>query len=181
MKEAMLRHGWIGKGKASIALPAFLYWQRYQCRTTVVRRAGDCPPYPPRLAHYAILKFDFRGRAASRIAMKSFCLTWAVLMGSLWQTPAAIIAENGLARTVIVVDPAATATEMYAARQLASTLQQITGATFEMRTNTESPARAIMVGTGAAAAAAFPEAPLAQLGGEELIIRTEGDPGRSRA
>jgi len=107
--------------------------------------------------------------------MKPFCLTWAVLMGSLWQTPAAIIAENGLARTVIVVDPAATATETYAARQLASTLQQITGATFEVRTNMASPARAILVGPGAAAAAAFPEAPLAQLGGEELVIRTEGD------
>jgi hypothetical protein len=99
----------------------------------------------------------------------------ALLVALIRQTPAAVIAENGEARTVIVVDPRATATEMFAARQLASSLQQITGASFEIRTNTESPARAIMVGPGAAAAASFPQAPWAQLGEEELMIRTEGD------
>jgi hypothetical protein len=99
----------------------------------------------------------------------------ALLVVLLRQAPAAVIAENGVARTVIVVDPAATTTEKFAARQLASSLQQITGASFEIRTNTQAPARAIIVGSGAAAAASFPQAPLAELGQEELIIRTEGD------
>jgi hypothetical protein len=91
------------------------------------------------------------------------------------RTQAAVIAENGVAQTVIVVDPTATAAEMFAARQLATSLQQITGAAFEIRTNTEAPARAIIVGPGTAAAASFREAPLAQLGDEELIIRAAGD------
>jgi hypothetical protein len=103
------------------------------------------------------------------------CWVLALFVALLRQTPAAVIAENGVARTVIVVDPKATTTEAFAARQLASSLHQITGASFEIRTNTESPDRAIMVGPGAAAATAFPQAPLAQLGEEELIIRTEGD------
>ena len=102
-------------------------------------------------------------------------LVLTILLALPRHTPAAIIAENGTARTAIVVDPAATATEKYAARQLASTLHQITGADFEIRTNTESPARAIIVGPGAAAAAAFPQTPFAQLGEEELIIHAEGD------
>ncbi len=105
--------------------------------------------------------------------MKSICLSF--LMVSLWQVPAAVISENGAARTVIVVDPAATAAESYAALQLASTLHQITGAWFEIWTNAESPARAILVGPGAAAAAAFGEASYAGLGDEELVIRTQGD------
>jgi hypothetical protein len=103
------------------------------------------------------------------------CWVLAVLVALIRQTPAAVIAEKGVARTVIVVDPTATATEAFAAQQLASSLQQITGASFEIRTNTKSPARAIMVGAGAAAAASFPQAPLAQLGEEEFIIRTKGD------
>jgi hypothetical protein len=107
--------------------------------------------------------------------MKRSCLVLAVLMASLWQAMAAMIAEKGAARTVIVVDPTATATETYAARQLASVLQQITGASFEIRTNTEAPARAIIVGPGAAATASFRETSHAQLGEEELMIRTEGD------
>jgi hypothetical protein len=107
--------------------------------------------------------------------MKAIFLALVALTASVGETPAAIISRNGVARTVIVVDPAATPVEVYAARQLASALQQITGASFEMRTNTQSPPRAIIVGTGAAATAAFPGAPLAQLGEEDTIIRTKGD------
>ena len=40
--------------------------------------------------------------------MKATFLGLALLMASIWQTPAAIIARNGVARTVIVVDPSAT-------------------------------------------------------------------------
>jgi len=107
--------------------------------------------------------------------MKSFCFVLAFLMVSICPIPAAIIAKDGVARTVILVDPAATATEFYAARQLAASLQQITGASFQIRTNSRSPARAIIVGAGAAAAAAFRDAPYAQLDGEELIIRAKGN------
>jgi hypothetical protein len=107
--------------------------------------------------------------------MKMSCLILAVLMASLGQAPAAVIAENGTARTVIVVDPTAAAPEKYAARQLAATLQEITGATFEIRTNADAPARAIMVGPGAAAAASFPGITYTNLGDEELVIRTDGD------
>src|SRR5580692_7082724 len=116
------------------------------------------------------------GRRRSKLSnFLTKCLVLTVLMSLARQSPAAVIAENGVARTVIVLDPAATATEKYAARQLASVLQQITGASFEIRTNTESPARAIIVGPGAAAAAAFPQTPFAQLGEEELVIHAEGD------
>ncbi len=99
----------------------------------------------------------------------------ALLAASNRLTPAAVIAENGVARTVIVVDPKASPTEAFAARQLASSLHHITGASFEIQTNTEAPPRAIIVGAGAAAAASFPQSPLAQLGEEELVIRAEGD------
>ncbi|HTA30692.1 MAG TPA: alpha-glucuronidase family glycosyl hydrolase, partial [Candidatus Cybelea sp.] len=99
----------------------------------------------------------------------------ALLAASSRLTLAEVIAENGVARTVIVVDPKATSTEAYAARQLAASLHEITGASFEIRTNSEAPASAIIVGAGAAATAAFPQTPLTQLGEEELVIRTEGD------
>ncbi len=96
-------------------------------------------------------------------------------MVSIAHAAAVIIVENGVAQTVIVVDPTATAAEMFAAGQLAASLQQITGAAFEIRTNTEAPAHAIFVGPGTAAAPFFREVPLARLSDEELIIRTAGD------
>src|SRR5580658_140421 len=107
--------------------------------------------------------------------MKLSFLVLFVSMVSLSQAPAAIIAEKGAARTVIVVDPNVSITENYAARQLASVLQTITGASFQITTNTESPARAIMVGPGAAAARAFPEFSQMHFGQEELIMRAQGD------
>lgn len=85
---------------------------------------------------------------------------------------AAVLAENGAAQMPIVIDPQATATEIYAAHQLADALQQITGAAFMIQTNTHAPARAILVGPGAASHALFPDVPFDQLGGEELVMRT---------
>lgn len=98
------------------------------------------------------------------------------LLLALWAWPAAagVIAEHGHADSVIVVDPAASATESFAARQLAAALKEITGATFEIRTNTSAPARAILVGPGAAARRLFAGVPFDQLGGEELVMRTAG-------
>lgn len=107
--------------------------------------------------------------------MKSSWLVLFVLVATFRQASSAIIAENGAARTVIIVDPAATPTEHYAAQQLALVLQQITGASFEIMTNTEAPSHAIVVGLGGAAAKAFPEVSDAHFGQEELIMRGQGN------
>jgi hypothetical protein len=106
---------------------------------------------------------------------KSSCLVLFILAASLLESSAAKIAEKGVARTVIVVDPNASVTEMYAARQLATALAQITGASFEVLTNADAPTRAIIVGPGTAATSSFPEMSSLQLGEEELVIRTKGD------
>ena len=82
--------------------------------------------------------------------------------------------ERG-ARVVIVIDPAAAATESFAARELASHLQQITGAHFSIRTNTEAPARAILVGPGTAARTVFADVSFDQLGAEDVVVRTRGE------
>src|ERR1700683_2494394 len=99
--------------------------------------------------------------------MKPSIAALALLFVSLLDVSAALIARNGVARTAIVVDPSATPVEIYAARQLAGTLQQITGASFEIETNARAPKRAIIIGAGAAASESFPDAQLSQLGGEE--------------
>jgi hypothetical protein len=99
-------------------------------------------------------------------------LSFSVALGQLRGTT---LARNGATRTVIIVDPAATAPELYAARQLATNLEQITGATFELRTNSAAPSRAIVVGQGQAAARLFHDVPFRQLDGEEWIIRSRGE------
>ncbi len=88
---------------------------------------------------------------------------------------AAVIAAHGRAQMVIVTDPAATPTERFAAQELAANLQQITGATFEIKTNATAPARAILVGPGTAARALFKDVAFDQFGQEELIVRTRGE------
>ncbi len=98
-----------------------------------------------------------------------------VFLLSLGQVCGTTLARNGATRTVIVIDPAATATEAYAARELASCLQQITGATFQIRTNISAPAHAIIVGPGKAAEALFRDVPYGRLEGEEWVIRTRGE------
>jgi hypothetical protein len=102
------------------------------------------------------------------ISMLFFMVVWAAPMSAM------TIARHGQAETVIVVDPSATATELYAAYELATNLQQITGATFEVQTNTESPRHAILVGPGTAARAVFKDVPFDELGNEELVMRTQG-------
>src|SRR5262245_10603728 len=86
-----------------------------------------------------------------------------------------VLADKGVAPCVIIVDPAAVAPEQNAANELASTLRQITGAEFLIRTNTETSGRAILVCAGAAARRAFAEVRFDALGAEELIIKTKGD------
>ncbi len=86
-----------------------------------------------------------------------------------------LLAENGRGKTITSVDPAASAPERNAANELASTLQQITGANFVIQTNTNAAAHAIFVGCGEAARAAFAEVPFDALGSEELVIKIKGD------
>lgn len=102
---------------------------------------------------------------------------WICLFLALCLRPAAAtvsIAEQGRAEMVIIIDPAATATEAFAAKELAATLQQLTGASFEIQTNTSAPQRAIIVGLGTAARTLFNEVAFDQLGNEELVMLTQG-------
>ncbi len=107
--------------------------------------------------------------------MKSACTIILVSLLLACRMSAITIAERGAARAIIVMDSVATATEAFAARELASHLQQITGTSFDVQTNSEAPTAAILVGNGAAARRAFPGVPFDQLGNEELVIRTQGD------
>jgi hypothetical protein len=106
--------------------------------------------------------------------MSYLILILLVVFAGLGQARGAVLAKNGAAQAVIIVDPGASAPEIFSARQLASTLQQITGAAFEIQTNTVAPPHAIVVGQGAAALALFHDTPFAQLDGEEWIIRGKG-------
>ena len=86
------------------------------------------------------------------------------------------IAENGIARCVIVTQPGATPAERHAASDLAATLKQITGAEFEIReTASDAPASAIVVGPGPLATSLFPDIDLTRFTGEESVMRTRGD------
>lgn len=82
-----------------------------------------------------------------------------------------LLARNSKANYVIVIDPAATAPEQTAARELAATLRQITGAEFVIQTNTKAPTRAILVGAGEAARKAFVEGLLTDLVTRSLSSR----------
>lgn len=85
------------------------------------------------------------------------------------------IAADGQAQCVIVTQPGASAAERYAASELGSALEQITGAKFETREQVEgAPESAIVIGPGSLAAKLFPEVELSGFGGEEFIIRTKG-------
>jgi hypothetical protein len=101
-------------------------------------------------------------------------LAFICITSSALPISAMTIARHGKPEMVIVVDPSATATELYAAHELATNLQEITGATFEVQTNTKAPKHAIIVGAGAAARSIFKDVPFDQLGNEELVIRTQG-------
>lgn len=97
------------------------------------------------------------------------------LLTFLVSANAMTLANHGKAAAVIVIDPAASAAENFAARELSSNLNQITGATFEIRANTTAPRHAIIVGQGQAAEKYFHDIPYDKLGGEEWVIRTKGE------
>ena len=86
------------------------------------------------------------------------------------------IAKGGKASCVIVEQPGATLAESNAVRELAGTLEKITGATFVVQAATEGsvPKGAIIVGPGAVAQSLFPEVPLDKLASEELVMKVKG-------
>jgi hypothetical protein len=85
------------------------------------------------------------------------------------------IADHGQAQCIIVTQPGATAAERYAAEELASMLQQITGARFETRESAaDAPELAIVVGPGSLVTKLFPELDLTSFGGEEYVAKTKG-------
>jgi hypothetical protein len=86
------------------------------------------------------------------------------------------IAKGGKAKRVMVWQPEVTLAESNAVRELAGTLEKITGASFVVQEATGSsvPERAIIVGPGAAARAVFPEVPLDKLGPDELVMKVQG-------
>jgi len=87
-----------------------------------------------------------------------------------------VVAAGGKPRCAIVQSAEATQPERHAASELATHLQQITGAKFELKTNAgEISKRAIIVGQGEAAAKLFPEIDFSRLGAEEFLICTKGD------
>ena len=86
------------------------------------------------------------------------------------------LASHAKARVVIVQQADATGPEQAAARELAETLRQITGATFPIQK--AGPTRiaegGIIVGPGVVATELFPEIDLAHFGPEEFVMKTKG-------
>src|SRR4051812_6735874 len=111
---------------------------------------------------------------ASAVNLKTLALV-SLCLFALSARAEFTIAAHSKARCVIVRQEGATAPEKKAAEELAATLEQITGANFEMvDATTNVPAHAIIVGQGRVAAQIFPEIDFARLGEEEIILRVKG-------
>lgn len=91
-----------------------------------------------------------------------------------WEGQAMEIASEGKSRVEIVVDAGATDAERHAARELANTLSEVTGASFTAVHRASSARARILVGPGAArlADASFT---IEGLGDEGIVIRSLGD------
>lgn len=86
------------------------------------------------------------------------------------------LSAPGVAPAVVLTQPGATPAELNAAKELAETLQEITGAVFKIETAGDlPPARAILVGPGPVAAKLFPEVAWDRLGPEEIVLKTRGE------
>ena len=103
--------------------------------------------------------------------MRVLLLTFSLMAALAAPANAMMLAQDGHIRAVIMVDRAATAPEVYAARQLALNLKEMTGAPFRVFTNNVVAGQTIIVGQGEAAYASFPDVPFDQLDGEEWNIR----------
>lgn len=87
-----------------------------------------------------------------------------------------MVSSDGKAACVILRQPGAIAPETKAAEELASTLEQITGAKFETQgAGARIPERAIVIGPGTAAEALFPEIRFDKLGPDEIVMRVKGN------
>jgi len=108
--------------------------------------------------------------------MKIF-FAFALLLNFIFSAHANFaIATDGKPECVIVRQAGATAPELKAADELARTLEQITGAKFIIRDSGEEISdRAIIIGPGASAQKYFPEVPFADLGADEIVVRTKGN------
>ena len=97
-----------------------------------------------------------------------------VLVSLAGQVRATTIAENGVARAVIVIAPDAAEPEQQAAGELANFLSQITGAKFDIVPPPAAGKSRLLVGPQAAKLAA-PDFSADGLGAEGIIIRSAGD------
>jgi len=97
-----------------------------------------------------------------------------VLVSLAGQVRATTIAENGVARAVIVIAPDAAEPEQHAAGELANFLSQITGAKFDIVPPPAAGKSRLLVGPQAAKLAA-PDFSADGLGAEGIIIRSAGD------
>ena len=87
------------------------------------------------------------------------------------------IAESGKSRTVIVVDPAATPTEIHAASELRRWLGEITGVQLPVVRTIDLPRDlpCILVGPGTAARGFAKDIRWGALGEEEGVVRSKGN------
>jgi hypothetical protein len=86
-----------------------------------------------------------------------------------------VLSQGGGARCGIVQGTNATHPEVHAAQELAQTLNQITGGTFEIEAGDAKLEQAcIIVGQGPAAAAWFPEYDFSKFGPEEFVMQVKG-------
>jgi hypothetical protein len=86
------------------------------------------------------------------------------------------IATEGVAGCVIISQPGASEPERAAARELAESLNQITGGQFRIVEAEATPAGpAIIIGPGPSAAKYFPDTDFKKMGGEELVMRLKGE------
>jgi hypothetical protein len=84
------------------------------------------------------------------------------------------IFQSGVPTGSIVQQTGATQPEINAAQELASMLGQITGAKFQIETNsTNIPKHSIIIGPGDFAEKLFPEIDLSKLGPEEFVMRVK--------
>ena len=106
--------------------------------------------------------------------MQKICLTLAVLFLAISTQAKFTVAENGQARCSILQQTGATDPELFAAKELAQTLQKLTGGDFPV-TNLISSKPAIIIGPGSLAQKYFPEIDLDKFGPEELVMRVKGN------
>lgn len=86
------------------------------------------------------------------------------------------LASGGKTKYVIVVDPQATTSEQHAAQELASFLQQVTGAEFPLVTTSETPkGPALIVGPGRVASQIAPQLKWESLKPDGIAIESVGD------